>query len=138
MKEWKLEVLTNDQVKACGADLSKDNECITETAGFIPLEVKMKQFEQNGIIAQFKVDDFTSSDYRDMYLTPDFDISPEDDLEDIQEKLDARNQFIEKIKAAKSIGQNEKAGTEEAEKKAAKADKSSAAEEQRDGAESDV
>lgn len=117
MKEWKLEILTPDQVKACGADLSKDNEYITETAGFIPLEVKMKQFEQNGIIAQFKVDDFTSSDYRDIYLTPDFDISPEDDLEDIQEKINARNSYIQELKMAKSDGYNEKAGTDEPENK---------------------
>ena len=33
----------------------EDNKYITETAGFIPLEVKMKQFEQNGLIAQYTV-----------------------------------------------------------------------------------
>lgn len=138
IKDRVIERLDPKQVEALGADLSKDNEYITETAGFIPLEVKLKQFEQNGLIAQFSVQDFDSHDYRDIYLNPDFNPTPEDDFEDIQEKLAARNTFIEELKNAKSNGKDVKTGTEEPEKKAAKAAKSSAAEEQRDGAESEV
>lgn len=63
------------------------NPEIVETAGFIPLEVKFKQFEQNGLQAQFSTSEFSSQDYRDMYLGPNTEILPTDDLEEIQEKL---------------------------------------------------
>lgn len=106
MKTFALEVLDSKQVLALGADLSVHNEDMTETAGFIPLEVKFKQFEQNGIINQLRSEDFTSSDYREMYLHPDFDINPEDDIEDVQEKLESlknyRQNLMEKIKEENS------------------------------------
>lgn len=138
MKKYETDILDIKQIEALGANLKDGNNYITETAGFIPLEVKLKQFEQNGLIAQFQVGDFTSSDYRDIYLNPDFAISPEDDLEDIQEKIEARNIYVEQLKKTKSNGLNAKAGTEEPEKKAAKAANTSAAKEQRDGIESAV
>lgn len=62
------------------------NPLIVETAGFIPLDVKFKRFEQAGVKAQFHVSEFTSSDYRDMYLGPNTEIYPTDDLETILEK----------------------------------------------------
>lgn len=106
-KVYELDCLDKKEVESLGADLSEGNEYITETAGYIPLEVKMKQFEQNGIIAQFQVSDFTSNDYRDIYLNPDFEITPEDELEDIQEKLKARNEFMNEIKKSK-VGDSER------------------------------
>lgn len=120
-KYEKRDIFTSKDLEATASDFSENNEYITETAGFVPLEVKLKQFEQNGQIAQFMTSDFTSNDYRDIYLNPDFDISPEDDFEDVQVKVIARNEYIEKLKKAKSNGVNEppeaaKAGTEEPEK----------------------
>lgn len=115
--KYKYDYMTSDEVKALANPLNEHNEYICETAGFVPLEVKMKQFEQNGLIAQFQVSDFTSNDYRDIYLNPDFQITPEDELEEIQEKLNARNEYIQKIKGEKSDGHNDKAGTDEPEKK---------------------
>lgn len=123
-----IELLTESQVEKLGADLSKNNDYITETAGFVPLEVKLRQFEQNGLIAQFQVSDFDSNDYREMYLNPDYNITPEDDFEDVEEKIRARNEFIEQYKKAKSNGQNVKAGTAEPEKKAAEAAETAKAE----------
>lgn len=112
-----IDTLSKKEVAALAADLSKDNEYITETAGFVPLEVKMRQFEQNGIVAQFQVSDFDSNDYRDIYLNPDFNICPEDDFEDIQEKLAARNEYIEQLKKSKkyqeSQADNGNPGTQE-------------------------
>lgn len=96
----------------------EDNSYITETAGFVPLEVKFKRFEQAGQVMQFSVSEFTSSDLRSIYLNPDFDITPEDDYEEIQEKLIARNEYIlqlQKLKA-KSAGNDVMAGTEEPKK----------------------
>lgn len=77
------------------------NPLIVETAGFIPLEVKFKRFEQNGIRAQFFASEFTSSDYRDMYLSPDLSINLGDDLEDVQMKFELqeqrRNEILQRI-----------------------------------------
>lgn len=120
MTKYKQDFLNINEIKALGANLKENNEYITETAGFIPLEVKLKQFETNGLVAHFLTSDFDSNDYRDIYLNPDFNISPEDDFEDIQEKLAAQREYAENIKAAKSNGVNEppsaaKAGTEEPE-----------------------
>lgn len=64
-----------------------------ETAGFIPLSVKMERFIQQGIIAQFSSSDFDSHDYKDMYLNPDCQILPGDDLEEIQQKLEMQQQI---------------------------------------------
>lgn len=121
-QKYFYDVLDKEDVARLDWQPSKEgNKYITETAGFIPLEVKMKQFEQNGLIAQFQVSDFTSHDYRDIYLNhPNFEITPEDELEDIQEKLQARTAYVESLK-------KQKAGTlepeKESEKKLAEPDK---------------
>ena len=65
---------------------AEGNEYIVESAGFVPLSVKFKQFEQNGYIARFNVDDFDSSDYNSLYQD-DVLIGPDDDEFDIADKL---------------------------------------------------
>lgn len=119
----KRDIFTHSDYLNTAADLSENNDYITETAGFIPLEVKLKQFEQNGIIAQFQTSDFTSNDYREMYLNPDFDITPEDDFEDVEEKISARKEFIEKYRNSKSNGKNEKTEPEEIKEEKTKEEK---------------
>lgn len=75
------------------------NEEIVETAGFIPLEVRIKQMEQAGFRAQFFESEFTSKDVTDMYLNhPEFDITAEDDIEEAMEKIEAREAWINKVK----------------------------------------
>lgn len=103
------------------ARLDEDqNSYITETAGFIPLEVKFKRFEQAGQIMQFSASEFTSSDMRSIYLNPDFEITPEDDLEDINDKLIARNQYIRELKKEKSkVGSSERTADSPSESAAA-------------------
>lgn len=77
-------------------------EEVTETAGFVPLEVRMRQMEQNGYVAQFKSSDFTSSDYRDIWLNPDFEILPGDDIEEVARKTALRQEFIKDLMAQKN------------------------------------
>lgn len=74
------------------------NEQLTETAGFVPLEVRMKQMEQNGLLQQALLQDVTADDLREAWLSSDFEISPEDELEDVLAKDAARREFIENIK----------------------------------------
>lgn len=81
-------------------DLS--NKRIVDTKGFVPLEVKFKQFEQGGILAQLRADEFTSHNYREMYLSPDMEINQWDDLEEIQDKLALQQEFRMKILAKTS------------------------------------
>lgn len=98
VKNYTLEVC-----KPCYADLSEHNERIVETAGFIPLDVKLKRFEQAGIAAQYHTSEFTSNDFRNLYANPDFELYPDDELEEVQEKLKAynayRNAYIKSLKA---------------------------------------
>lgn len=72
--------VTNDGKPAEG------NEYIVESAGFVPLSIKFKQFEQNGYIAKFNVDDFDSSDYNSLYQD-DVLIGPDDDEFDVADKI---------------------------------------------------
>lgn len=74
------------------------DEVRVETAGFVPLEVRFKQMELAGYRAQFQASDFTSSDLRDIYLTPDLSYSEDDELEDILEKEHMRSVLIEQIR----------------------------------------
>lgn len=75
------------------------NENIVETAGFIPLEVRFKQMEQAGIRAQFFENEFSSRDVSDMYLNhPEFDLTPEDDIEEAFEKMALREAWINQVK----------------------------------------
>lgn len=74
-------------------------EDIVETAGFVPLAVRFKQLEQNGYVAQFKRSDFDSQDMRDIWFNPEFEILPSDDLEEVEAKVRARNEFINAVRA---------------------------------------
>lgn len=75
------------------------DEDIVETAGFVPLEVRFKQMEQAGYRARFMESEFSSKDISDMYLNhPEFDITDEDDYEDVVEKTALRNAYINQVK----------------------------------------
>lgn len=128
MKFYEIEKLSPKQVQEFKSPMSVHNEYICETAGFVPLEVKFKRFEQAGIRAQISASDYTSSDYRDMYLNPDYQVYPDDEIEEVEEKFKALHAHIQEVKkaaserAAKSNGSSGVPGTEEAvEKKAAEA-----------------
>ncbi len=82
-------------------DDANRNKYITETAGFVPLDVKLKQFEIAGYKAQLSASEFNSSDLRDVYLNPNFNITPEDDLEEIQDKLFAQQAYMQGLKKSK-------------------------------------
>lgn len=101
MKKYEKECFSQEQIKQLCWNPVDKNDYITETAGFVPLEVKLKRFEESGAQLQFMRSEFTSSDYRDMYLTPDFEITPEMDYEEIQEVLLRRSEFVKELKMNK-------------------------------------
>lgn len=100
------------------------DEDIVETAGFIPLEVRFKQMEQAGIRAQFFESEFGSKDFTDMYLNhPEFDLTPEDDIEEAMEKIELRQAWINHVKdEARKRAEIEAQKKEEAERAAEKDD----------------
>lgn len=108
MKRYKLEKLSdkeNETFSFIVAD--EDNPVLVETAGFVPLEVKFKRFEEAGIRAQYSASEFDSDDLKQLYLNPDFSISQYDDLETIQEKLMLRADYIEELRKSK-VGDDER------------------------------
>lgn len=63
------------------------NPLIVETAGFVPLEVKFKMFEKNGILRKVHEENsYTSEELRQLYLDPNLSINQYDDIETIVEK----------------------------------------------------
>lgn len=75
------------------------DEQVTETAGFVPIEVRMKQMEQAGLVQQAIGSELTAEDVRAAWLSSDFEISPDDELEDIVAKDRARREFLTEMKA---------------------------------------
>lgn len=112
MKKYTIDRIT-PSVPGWTDDVKK-NKIITETAGFVPLEVKFKRFEQAGIRAQFNESEFTSTDYREMYLTPNTEIYPNDDLETVLEKLAAQEEIRVQIMNGKAkLGDSSERSEEE-------------------------
>ena len=83
------------------------DEVLVDTKGFVPLDVKFKQLEEAGIKAEFNIADLDSSQIRQVFLNPDFEITPDDDLEDIQEKLYQRELFKQQL-MAQNVKRDEK------------------------------
>lgn len=78
---------------------------ITDTAGFEPMDVKIKRFMLSGQIAQFSKSMFDSSDFKEMYSAiPDIVYDVEDDIEETRDKVrrlvQARNEIVARKLAA--------------------------------------
>lgn len=67
------------------------NERLIDTKGFTPIEVRMQRLLESGYIAQFNTAEFDSIEEKELYLSDDYRIDPNMDLEEIQEVLYARN-----------------------------------------------
>lgn len=70
------------------------NEDIVETAGFVPLEVRFRKLQENGQRIILEAKEFDSVDMRKLYLDDEFRIEPDDELEEIQVKLQKRQDYI--------------------------------------------
>lgn len=97
--EWCTEIHTPKKYEFNSDQAKAWKEDIVETAGFIPLEVRFKQMEQAGYRAQFNESEFSSRDISDMYLNhPEFDITPEDSIEEMIDKMEMRAAWINHVK----------------------------------------
>lgn len=96
-----------------------DYKEVTETAGYLPLNVRLRQLEQQGYIAQFTKEQFDSDEISELWTNPDFEILPSDELEDVQEKLELRKEYLKNLLLQKAISsQSETEQTNKPEKKA--------------------
>lgn len=106
MRKYSILTLDKKEVAALSGELIH-NEYICETAGFEPLEVKFKRFENAGLLQMIQSKALTSKDFREMYLNEDYSISIDDSPEDILEKMHKLNAHIAEVKA-KAEKRNEK------------------------------
>lgn len=75
---------------------------MVETAGFVPLEVRFQRLIESGQQMRLRAQEFDSVDMRKLYLDDEYRIEPDDELEDIYEKMSARKAFIESLRAEKA------------------------------------
>lgn len=83
-----------------------------DTAGFEPLDCKIKRFILSGQIAQFSKSMFDSNDYKEMYESiPDVVMDEFDDIEDTRDKVQRliakRNEIYARKMAAIAAEQKE-------------------------------
>lgn len=97
---------------------------ITETAGYLPLEVRLKQLEQQGYIAKFRREEFDTDEISELWTRPDFEILPTDELEEVQAKMELRREYLLQLKskhaelANEALKEDIKKSDEKAEQKA--------------------
>lgn len=80
---------------------------LVETAGFTPLEVRFQRLIESGQQMRLRAEEFDSVDMRKIYLDDEYRIEPDDELEDIYEKMTARKAFIDSLRAKKSESVND-------------------------------
>lgn len=106
------------------------DECnvrMIDSAGYVPLNVRMQRMLEQGIIAQFAVNEFDSTEYKALYSGEDTTITPDMDYEDIQDVLVRREllkrQFLsrkqneEVITDSKVVGEKKESSTMDESKK---------------------
>ena len=106
--------------RACPTIELKDNDYLVETAGFVPLSVRFKQFTENGIVSRLRSEQFDTdlpiSELENAFQMSEFDVTDDDDIFTATEKINARKDYIAELKKrysdaaaqkkAESIGNN--------------------------------
>ena len=107
MKKYKVDRIS----KINGVSFS-DTPYKVDTAGFEPLDCKIKRFLLSGEIAQFSKSMFDSNDYKEMYsVLPDVVVDDYDDIEQTREKVKLlvakRNEIYARKMAAYAAEKND-------------------------------
>ena len=88
--------------RACPTIELKDNDYLVETAGFVPLSVRFKQFTENGIVSRLRSEQFDTdlpiSELENAFQMSEFDINDDDDIFTATEKINARKNYIAELK----------------------------------------
>lgn len=92
--------------RACPTVELKDNDYLVETAGFIPLSVRFKQFTENGIVSRLRAEQYDTdlpiSELENAFQMSEFDINDDDDIFTATEKINARKNYIAALKKSYS------------------------------------
>lgn len=96
---WEIE-----QTAFPGWKAGKHNEVIVERTGYIPLNVRLKQFTIAGVHLQLQAKQFDFNDYKEIYHDMEV-ISPNDDIEETQAKLDRYYSALQEVQIRK-LNQN--------------------------------
>ena len=109
-------------VRACPTVELKDNDYLVETAGFVPLSVRFKQFTENGIVSRLRAEQYDTdlpiSELENAFQMSEFDVNEDDDIFTATEKINARKNYIAELKkrysdaAANQSGANNATSTE--------------------------
>lgn len=86
MAKFKTRYELEDAKKSFGWKAGEHNQVLVERTGYVPLSVRLKQFTVAGLQMSLQSKQFDFEDYKEVYHSLDV-ISPEDDLETTQEKL---------------------------------------------------
>ncbi len=106
--------------RVCPTIELENNEYLVETAGFVPLSVRFKQFTENGIVSRLRAEQYDTdlpiSELENAFQMSEFDINDDDDIFTATEKINARKNYIAELKKsysdasaqkkAESIGNN--------------------------------
>ena len=98
----------------------QENDYLVETAGFVPLSVRFKQFTENGIMSRLRAEQYDTdlpiSELENAFQMSEFDVNDDDDIFTAADKLKARKNYIAELKKsysdasahqkAESIGNN--------------------------------
>ena len=106
--------------RACPTVELKDNDYLVETAGFVPLSVRFKQFTENGIISRLRAEQYDTdlpiSELENAFQMSEFDVTDDDDIFTATDKINSRKNYIAELKKrysdasaqqkAESVGNN--------------------------------
>ena len=92
--------------RSCPTVELKDNDYLVETAGFVPLSVRFKQFTENGIVSRLRAEQYDTdlpiSELENAFQMSEFDINDDDDIFTATEKINARKNYIAELKKSYS------------------------------------
>lgn len=84
----------------------EDNIYQVETAGFVPLSVRFKQFSENGFISRLRAEQYDTdlpiSELENAFKMSEFDINDDDDIFTATDKINARRFYLAELKKSYS------------------------------------
>ena len=105
----KLKVI---DTRACPLVELTQNDYLVETAGFVPLSVRFKQFTENGLISRLRAEQYDAdlpiSELENAFQMSEFDVNDDDDIFTATEKINARKNYIAELKKSYSDASTQK------------------------------
>ena len=88
--------------RPCPSVKLEKNDYLVETAGFVPLSVRFKQFTENGIVSRLRAEQYDTdlpvSELENAFQMSEFDVNDDDDIFTATEKINARKNYIAELK----------------------------------------